>query len=303
MSRSVWRTNAAIVGGVVAVFLVAASVTSAVVLKYRQHHESERVNASYPQQGAAAQNAKVFCARFPEKDQVECAKDYVEAEKADTRAKYDLQAQQEMAEWALGMFLISGFGLLFSAFGLAALVWTFREQRKLTHNQSRAYLEIIDAFLRADGIDITTGQAHYRVDLHIRNNGETPALGVRLELKMTYTPEWDVDTVDKVETSEYELGGLGRAEIPAKGVYSVVASGEGNDIVGPSAGNKSWRYQHPHITVSGRVIFHDIFSNEERELPVSASADIDGSFGFDPPVKLYGSHNWRVKDSDDVGKK
>lgn len=296
MSRGDWRTNASIVGGVIAVFVVAVAVTASAVSSYRQQHVDERADASNPKEGAAHQNAILYCRALPSEEQVRCAKEYVETEKANARAEYDLRAQQEMSEWALGVLFISAFGLFFSACGLAALVWTFREQRKLTQNQSRAYPEIVEAGLRADGIDITTGIAHYRIDIQIRNNGETPALNVRLQLEMTYAPEWDVGQEEALKGCVYpDMGGVGE-DIPAKGEYIVTASGEGDDIRSPSQGQKSWRYKHPSVVVTGRVVYNDIFTSEDRHIPVRFSADIDKPFGFDPPVKLYGRHNWRVKD-------
>lgn len=199
MLKRDWHTNAAIVGGVIGVFLLAMAVTATAVSSYRQQHQSERADAANPQQGTAAQNAKLYCASRREKDQVGCAKEYVEAQQANSRADYDLRAQQEMSEWAFGMFFISGFGLLFSAFGLAALVWTFREQRKLTIAQQRAVLQI-------EGGALWPIMRHSTECLHvevaIRNTGQSHAKGIMVTGRITYSPDIGEDGQAESEPAE-----------------------------------------------------------------------------------------------------
>ncbi len=105
----------------------------------------------------------------------------------------DLHAQQEVAAWTFGMFVFGVLSFVTSGLALAALVWTFREQRKLTVNQSRAYLELIAAhYTAARFADIVEGEDkedQIDISLTLYNSGETPASDVRVVLQLDCTPE------------------------------------------------------------------------------------------------------------------
>jgi hypothetical protein len=86
-----------------------------------------------------------------------------------------LRAQQWTAEYAYGALILGGFGLVASIGSVAALIWTFREQRKLTQSESRAYLTAGRGEVAVNG----TYGLMYR--LWLKNYGNTPAEQVVFE--------------------------------------------------------------------------------------------------------------------------
>lgn len=96
---------------------------------------------------------------------------------SDTIALADLKAQQDMAAWAMAMTLTSIATFIASLGSVAALVWTFREQRKMTQNQSRAYLEVIS------GLFTVHSEWNEDVRITFMNTGQTPAFNIKLVLE------------------------------------------------------------------------------------------------------------------------
>jgi len=106
-----------------------------------------------------------------------CAYEIQNAEESSQHEQADLRAQQETAEWTFASFLVSLGALFLSAGGLWALVWTFREQRSLTHSEGRAYL-------RVTGVRRSKTHPHTGwLAIDIRNDGRTPAQDVWVRYK------------------------------------------------------------------------------------------------------------------------
>lgn len=99
---------------------------------YQQEHAKERESVSNNDESVAARQIDI-CQRSMRDDGLAqgliCLANVVGAEAETKKSEYDLKAQQEMAEWAFGLLLVSIFGLIFTALGVI-LVWlTFRATR------------------------------------------------------------------------------------------------------------------------------------------------------------------------------
>lgn len=226
----------------------------------------------------------------------ECVQQVENAEEAKQHERADLKAQQEVAEWTFATALIAFAALFLSAGGLLALVWTFREQRKLTINQSQAYLELITAHYTAqrwgsidegedteDQIDVT---------LTLVNNGATPALRIKAELVLECTPEHD--GFAEAAAPSYTIKGISGElpEIPAKGTYVLRATGRG-ELPHPKSKNISWRYSGPSVIARGVVSFGDVFSSDRREIQIKLDASEIPDSWNEPPIEFWGWHRAR----------
>jgi hypothetical protein len=81
---------------------------------------------------------------------IKCVINSIDANREAQRSQYDLQAQQEMAEWAYSLFLLTGAGLVISLFGLTALFVSLyqtrtviKDNREIGEAQTRAYLNVV----------------------------------------------------------------------------------------------------------------------------------------------------------------
>ncbi len=78
-------------------------------------------------------------------------------------------------QWTFWMMVTGAASAVFAACSVAGLLWTFREQRKLTHAQERAIVGIVKGTALADTLlDSQT----YELKLHLRNTGRTHAFSV-----------------------------------------------------------------------------------------------------------------------------
>lgn len=75
------------------------------------------------------------------------------------QSQYDLNAQQDMAEWALGMLIIA-FWLTLITLGGVFFVW---RTLKATQDMAKSAKEIGDARVRASALQVTQTQAANRI--------------------------------------------------------------------------------------------------------------------------------------------
>lgn len=174
--------------------MAAVTTTFLVVSGYRQEHVSQRNSASSAYQAQAYEQAQFYCFGKTGADREKCLSEQTEAAQAEQRSDYDLRAQQEMSEWALGVLVFSIFGFVVSSAGLVALVGTFHEQRKLARDQARPFLDQLGAV-----IDYSENPPAFFVGFYFFNAGDTPALNffgdVRVEFQARTGPNAD-DTKD-----------------------------------------------------------------------------------------------------------
>ena len=142
--------------------------------------EKQRANA---EQHQTARNIASECAvsGAPIDIVAECLAAEMGAYEDSRNTDQDLQAQQDMAYWALWMFVVSAGGFFVSIGGLMLLLRSLRQteraistDREVGHAQVRAYLTIEPK----EPSNLEEGKKA-AASLHIRNAGQSPAYNVR----------------------------------------------------------------------------------------------------------------------------
>lgn len=189
-------------------------------------------------------------------------------EEADEHAQADLRAQQDMAEWALIVALVSIPGVIVSSLGLWALYWTFAQTREIAKSQERA---VLYAFaLEMDAPDEMNG--HVYLKLGVRNVGETHALKVHFEGTLTMDPG---------ATEGNESGIIQSTEVKS-GVTNLVAAEADGVVFGYAHQDFHWdKFNDDYkiypmtgdcrtesISLVGKVIWTDAFG-DTRDMPFS----------------------------------
>lgn len=129
---------------------------------------------------------------------VDCVRKEAAAQYKQQREDADLYAQQDMAAFAHGLLWFAGLSFLTGAGGLAALVWTFREQRKLTQSEARAYVRVSKLKTIKDGPQ--TGWLEFVV----ANDGKTPAQNVWMQFTtLIETGEIGKETTEEIESRSW----------------------------------------------------------------------------------------------------
>lgn len=154
---------------------------------------------------------------------VSCARAEAITDLRTQRESLDLRAQQDMAAFSHGLFLFAALSFWIGGLGVAALVWTFVEQRKLTQNESRAYVKVGEGSLH---LDPTYGLL-YRV--RIKNYGKTPAVQISGALEFFMDVQSPDDRTKTRETREAvglqldELPGETAAVLDADRLYDILS--------------------------------------------------------------------------------
>lgn len=132
----------------------------------KQHHAEQRQSAAEYQSRASEEETARVCVSIPGRRGAEaCA---TEPPQADPDAKYtdtDLQAQQEMAEWALAMFIASAVTTVFTAFGVYLLWLTLVATRETLREAENTTLAAVRANITAEKtlkVTRTIGMAQVR---------------------------------------------------------------------------------------------------------------------------------------------
>jgi len=149
----------------------------------RESYSQEKQSA-YRQQYQASRDIAGECAvpNAPPSIVAECLASEIEAYERSKNTDQDLQAQQDMAYWALWMFVASGIGVVVSIGGLVLLLRSLRQtkeaisiDREVGHAQVRAYLAIVD---QEPPRQIKPG-IKLSAPFKIKNTGQSPARNVR----------------------------------------------------------------------------------------------------------------------------
>lgn len=300
MSSRDWRLFAALGIGFAVVVAAGIVTTTFLVSTYRQEHAAQRDDASSAYQSQAYEQAKLYCIDVPDSERAKCLTDQTEAAQAEKRNEYDLRAQQEMSEWALGVLILSASGFVVSSAGLLALVWTFYEQRKLGRDHARAFIEQLGATI------------YYRpqwgmldVAFYLFNGGDTPALDFVGDLQITFRPRYGPNA-DETESFHRPLTVMGgtvlRNSVEAIRAFNwKVAPEEIKQILEPmepvyEGKGKGWVIDRSaSLDVSGVLLFQDAFGRDHIErvhywvksLPVGTEHVMIGSQrNFSPEAAL-----------------
>lgn len=160
-------------------------------LLYGNMHRDERSIAAADQKEISL--SKCFSFENWVMDQV-CAQKALDAKYDNTTDAYDLKAQQDMAMWALLMFVVTGAGVVFVALTLnetknatrAALIAANAAvdandtAREIGHTQLRAYAGITKVTAKQIA-DSPTGE-QFLLEVQIKNFGQTPAIRLKAEI-------------------------------------------------------------------------------------------------------------------------
>lgn len=237
---------------------------------YRELQDRALVETAVLSPTEAFEKAAKLCNTEVPSERTRCLFEFEASQKSEVRAQHDLIAQQEMSRWSFGVLLIGLFSAFFSAGGLIALVWTFRETRKMTQAQDRAYVTICDGVIH---LDPTYGLI-YRLEVH--NSGNTPATFVQAQLSLTIDSPDKNDRTVGVSTTFNIVDELN--EVPAKAGGTFV-SGHIEEVLSLPDGLTMSHGSHyrktgtivqedgddtflARIEVSGVVVYYDVFDGQ-----------------------------------------
>lgn len=196
MSEGDWRAIASIGGVILFSFLFGLTIW---LLSYHKEQRYDREAATGQQTEVAERYWQAACFPIPPTDALSCTVAEPAAEDGETYAVHDLHAQQDMALWALGVFLASmgtlfltGVGVLLLWETLRATRETLREAKNATRaamaavHSERAWLSVIPYDV-AELTDSMIDGAPVRHSLGVRMNwvnaGRSPALETKVTVK------------------------------------------------------------------------------------------------------------------------
>ena len=263
-----------------ALVFVVAVVLGAGFFAYREFkayswdlsYQSEK--SSLPIDTEVSKRMAAVCQDKQYTNKIVCFDEYQRSYRAEIRSQNDLIAQQDMAVWAFGVFLVTTLGLFFSAGGVAALVWTFRETRKMTQAQDRAYLRIEQGHLQHDP---TYGLSY---SLQIHNSGNTPATFIEARLILTIVspasndPSKACEQTYNLECELYELAAKATDYLRSGRVEAILVLPEGLLVSHGSHYRKTGTVIETddpsetgviaRVTVEGLVTYFDVFGGEHK---------------------------------------
>ena len=175
MPRGGWRLYAAVgaaIGLVISIWIV---------VDYRKGQASERQEAtSYNQEDA--ESSREECVGITGTRQLICLIQATKTTQQEKRSEYDLQAQQDMSAWALGLLIAGVWGLAMSGVGLWALFRTLRETRNMTIATQTVGERSTKAYLSVEKCAVIWPQDRepHQAVFTFKNSGQTPALNIRV---------------------------------------------------------------------------------------------------------------------------
>ena len=205
------RSSGFKVGLAVAAALIAATFTYVSIvffLSYQEDHANERKSAATHQTETADKGPDTCRPVMVESgvvDWLACFADAVTADGDAKQSQYDLNAQQDMAEWALlmailtaGIAIITLAGVIFVWLTLKATQDMATTTSDIGEKQVSAYLSIVNARL---SIRNAEGYVFWMITPEVRNSGQSPASDVKI---------WAVVTGIKADvTNTYRWPDLG----------------------------------------------------------------------------------------------
>ena len=198
---------------------------------YQKDEGQQREAGAGHDSSAAEEQQYNPCARLSGVvDSINCILRVAQGDRDTQRAEYDLQAQQDMARWALGLLVLSGVGLAVTTAGVIYVALTFRETRRMVGEASRsnAAAEAATAISRdtlelmrqttqtelrpylvltfAGAIQLASGMP-VRATVTVKNVGKTPAYKVAIRERTIFgkNPLGDRITIDHVPPPQTEI--------------------------------------------------------------------------------------------------
>lgn len=204
--------------------------------KYQSDHTKQRDSVTQNKAETVEQYFDICIKRDESITNIsKCFSQSIDANRNAQRAQHDLQAQQEMAEWAYALYLLTIAGLIISSAGLTFLFWSLRQTRvairsalignrlslkAIKQEQSNAQ-KGLRAYVGIDSVKILyTLNNIATTRIILKNTGQTPARDVLavihndiLDLPAEESSFPIVFTMAKSKTS-MERDGFSKLEIP-----------------------------------------------------------------------------------------
>ena len=135
MSGSGWSTQHTLRG--LAAFALMAAVGAIYLWTYKQEHADQRQAAAADQREQINEQRQSTCVDVAKRHSFPCVVDAPVSEPSEKYTQYDLQAQQDMAEWALLMALLSGLGVAVTITATIYVAKTLDETRRMVVEAER----------------------------------------------------------------------------------------------------------------------------------------------------------------------
>lgn len=164
-----------------------------------------------------------------------------------------------MEVWAYWMMVTGVISAFAASLSVVALVWTFREQRKATMVQERAYVSVRS--LRAED-----GREEFTVLFELANTGRTPAQSCHIKLWLIVPT--DTNAAGKQQTPVFQMGR--DFEIPPADNRTVAARTHPAvrlPLKPPTVDTNMPRARIP--VVEGEITYSDVYGRQHT-LPVHA---------------------------------
>ncbi len=196
MLRGGWRSYVAL-GGVALGLLVLTGWGGYALRGYQHEHAEQRESAADYEAPDARKQIKTNCTRVAGARSFECIADVPDADDSEEYTKQDLKAQQDMAEWAFAMFVVTGLAFLLNIVGLYYVVAALRLNATATdaatdankQNAHQATIELrpyvfVERYIFSAVVDAKNKKrvVCWQWTLVWKNSGPTPAARVRAQL-------------------------------------------------------------------------------------------------------------------------
>lgn len=210
----------------------------------------------------------------PKPEKTESAEDEQYYKRQENREIADLKAQQEMALWAEGMFYANLFTTIISALALIAIVCTLRHTKraadasvdmvaeaKATTTAAQATVDVTRQIGQAQTrayLDLSVVEIRHNVPrapelfIEFRNTGATPARSVVITFSMKPFAKQGVIPINEVEKRLHDIGSQSQHVI-RETIWLQL-----------SLFDESWRESDDILTVSGLVLYEDVFGDSHR---------------------------------------
>lgn len=158
-------------------FLVLTAIVGfALWIIYNERHAEQAKQSTH----SDSENAHVACSGSIDiASAISCTVENVEASQDQKNAAYDLEAQQDMAEWALLMLVATSAGVILLFFTWRETVRVTKETRRIGEAQTRAYVTFqhVRLWIRPDLNCLS-------LDIALENTGQTPACHITAKIKI-----------------------------------------------------------------------------------------------------------------------
>lgn len=218
MSQRGWVSYVAI-GGVAALVGVVIAVLGWQHLAYQQRqHAQERQEAASHKNENAAEQRQTTCIDVAKRTTFPCVTNSPPAEGGEKYTEYDLHAQQDMAEWAFAMVLVSLLGVMVTTAATIYVALTFHQTQALVREaknttkaaqdaleiSERPWLSVEPEYSSTDRLATDQWKLNYR--LLMANAGRSPAVKVEVRHEPCYASTRALDQLDKL-IAQFHAGG------------------------------------------------------------------------------------------------